>query len=399
VGPHVSVDREKPALDEVAVARLWAGIGARRRSRAQRRRTLTAVAGAALVTMVMLLVLRPSRLPPQEMLPLQARAVTPSGPLHLETGAIPGVLSAKEAPLRVALDDGSVVELARGAALDTQVNTAAAFTGHLLGSATFEVKPGGARRWSIVTSLVTVDVIGTRFQVLAEGDALRVVVEHGIVLVRGEHVPGQVQRLVDGQSLRVSAETAAWVPVTPSAPSAPTPTTQAPPPPPEHAPASPRSVWKDLARSGDYDAAYRQLGPDGVAREAARASVDDLMMLADVARLSAHGADAVVPLSHVVDEHAADARAAVAAFTLGRLQLDTLNHPGQAAKAFARAIALGLPGSLVEDAYARLVEADAKAGNRDAARAAADEYARKFPQGTRSSSMAKWVAGGSSEHP
>ena len=60
------------------------------------------------------------------------------------------------------------------------------------------------------------------------------------------------------------------------------------------------------------------------------------------------------------------------------------------------AIALGLPEGLMEDAYARLVEADAKAGDFVAARAARDAYARRYPQGTRSSTIERWLSGASS---
>ena len=98
-------------------------------------------------------------------------------------------------------------------------------------------------------------------------------------------------------------------------------------------------------------------------------------------------------LSLVVQDHPSDARAAVAAFTLGRLELDTLGEARPAATAFARAIALGLPGGLVEDAYARLVEAHARGGDPEAARAAASDYERRYPGGTRSSTMRRWVPG------
>ena len=95
--------------------------------------------------------------------------------------------------------------------------------------------------------------------------------------------------------------------------------------------------------------------PSGLTREASGASVDDLLMLADVARLSAHGADAVAPLSRVVTDHAGDASAPLAAFTLGRLELDSLGRPGGGGHGVRRAaIALaGLPAGLVEERVCR----------------------------------------------
>jgi transmembrane sensor len=390
-----------PPLDDASVARLWSGIGSRRRSLVRQRQGAKALIGAAFVSALALLFLAPrsARIAVEPAIaPGPIPSARASESIHLANGTTPAVLAATAVAQRFALDDGSVVELASGARFSVLANTGSAFMGRLEGSATFDVKPGGARRWSVVADLVSVDVIGTRFQVLEDADADglrhdRVVVDHGIVLVRGDDVPGHFQRLLDGQTLTVSASTAPAV----SGPMAtrPVEATKA-----AALAAKPREdTWRELARGGDYAAAYGQLGADGVGRLArveARSSVDDLLMLADVARLSAHGAEAVAPLTNVLNDHARDARAGVAAFTLGRLELDTLGHPARAATAFARAIALGLPDGLIEDAYARLVEADAKSGDVTAARAVADEYARKYPQGTRSSTMSRWVAGASS---
>jgi transmembrane sensor len=243
-----------------------------------------------------------------------------------------------------------------------------------------------------------VDVIGTRFRVEDEmrgGDEwVRVTVEHGIVLVRGDSVPGRVQRLVDGQTIEVGAlhASGAAPPIAPE-PSASAAVPSRPVHPKVDAGSAQVPLWRALAGSGDYARAYREIGAGGIASEASHASVDDLLALGDVARLSGHPQDAVAPLSGVIRDHSSDARAGVAAFTLGRLELDTLARPDQAAAAFARSIELGLPGSLAEDAYARLVEADARAGDRAGARAAAKEYARKFPQGSRSSTIDRWVTG------
>jgi transmembrane sensor len=55
--------------------------------------------------------------------------------------------------------------------------------------------------------------------------------------------------------------------------------------------------------------------------------------------------------------------------------------PAPAARALERALALGLPQSLREDARARLVEAQARSGNTAAARDAAAAYRREFPDG------------------
>jgi transmembrane sensor len=124
-----------------------------------------------------------------------------------------------------------------------------------------------------------------------------------------------------------------------------------------------------------------------VTRVERSSSAADLLELADVARLSGHPAEAVSPLERVLREHAGDPAAPLAAFALGRLQLDALGRPDRAAEALERALALGVARSLEDDVRARLVEALARSGRRDAMRAAATEYLRRFPDGRRAAAV------------
>ena len=231
------------------------------------------------------------------------------------------------------------------------------------------MRPGGPRRWSIECGIATVEVVGTRFTVERTAGGAHVAVERGVVLVRGERVRDRVQRLVAGESLDVGEAPvpAAVVPARPATSSAAPQLALAPAVSgvPAAVAASPQPTappaWRKLAQGGDNARAYAELGPAGIASASQNASVDDLLALADVARLSAHPSDAITPLSRVLGEHPSDPRAPLAAFTLGRLQLDSLKRPAPAAEAFARAIALGLPQSLQEDRLrARLVEARAR---------------------------------------
>lgn len=151
-------------------------------------------------------------------------------------------------------------------------------------------------------------------------------------------------------------------------------------------------VWKELARHGQNAKAYDELGPGGVERVAQGAAVDDLLVLADVARLSGHPREAVKPLERVVSEHAADPRASLAAFMLGRVELDSLGAPAAGAAAFERAIILGIPGGLAEDAYSGVVESRAKAGDLSGARAAASEYLARYPRGRRAEEVKRWAS-------
>jgi transmembrane sensor len=149
-----------------------------------------------------------------------------------------------------------------------------------------------------------------------------------------------------------------------------------------------RSVpaWHRLAESGDYADAYESLRKAG--QGAVRDETQELLLAADAARLSGHP-DAAVPfLEQVVRAHGEDARVELAAFTLGRVLMDELGRPFQAAAAFQRSRAVG--GPLAEDALAREVEAWSRAAETARARALALEYQRAYPGGRRSKAVAKF---------
>lgn len=144
-----------------------------------------------------------------------------------------------------------------------------------------------------------------------------------------------------------------------------------------------RSRWRSIARTGAYDLAYDALGANGsVANEATRTeSAEGLWALSEVARLSGHPAEAVAPLERLLETHGSDSQAPVAAFTLGRVQLNSLHNPAAAATAFERALSLGVPSALEQNAYVLLVQARVRAGDRAAAQDAARRYRERFPNG------------------
>jgi transmembrane sensor len=325
------------------------------------------------------------------------------GVLRLADQGEIALLSAPDTAARsFELSDGSRIELDARTRIEALENGPAAFSVLFSqGRATFDVRPGGPRRWSIECGLVTVEVVGTRFVVERSAAAVRVSVERGIVLVRGERLRDRVRKLTAGESVEVTdAASDGGRPQMPEAqPEVLVPTgVHQPAAPPVVASAAPSAqaarappAWRSFAQRGDNAEAYATLGPAGIASATQVASVDDLLALADVARLSGHPAEAVAPLTRVVSEHANDPRTPLAAFTLGRVQLDVVGHPAEAASAFAQAIALGLPQSLEEDAYARLVQARARAGDAAGARAAAHEYEQRFPSGKRLNEVREWT--------
>ena len=108
-----------------------------------------------------------------------------------------------------------------------------------------------------------------------------------------------------------------------------------------------------------------------------------LLLAADVARLSGHPADAVPYLERFLARHGKDPRAALTAFTLGRVLLEDLGRPSRAASAFARARRLAPEGELAEDALAREVESWSRAGRAKEASSRAQQYVARYPRGRR----------------
>jgi transmembrane sensor len=131
------------------------------------------------------------------------------GPLRLADGrALPdeGHAPIRSADFPFLLDDGSRLDAVRSPSLSVIENEAARFLLQLdRGAVRFEVTPGGPRRWVIETELATVEVVGTVFELDRTDTGLNVRVEHGIVLVRGEQVPGRMRRLSAGEALHLDA--------------------------------------------------------------------------------------------------------------------------------------------------------------------------------------------------
>ena len=83
----------------------------------------------------------------------------------------------------------------------------------------------------------------------------------------------------------------------------------------------------------------------------------------------------------------ADKRRGLAALSLARLILTT--EPRRAASVLRESFG-AMPAGLVEDALARRVEAEGRAGNFAEARRLAAEYERRFPSGQRLREVTRW---------
>ncbi|MDD9933818.1 MAG: FecR domain-containing protein [Myxococcales bacterium] len=252
------------------------------------------------------------------------------------------------------------------------------------GRARFQVTRRPERAFRVRAGNVTVDVLGTTFELTRAPERTHVRVSEGRVSVRwGE------------QRRELSAGEASWFP--PEAPQAlQAPQATAPASEPtasedaaQAAPVARRKAdrrpaaskgWRDHAEQGEFKRAYRLLQqPD--ARVAP--SVRELLLAADAARLSGHPREAIPYLRRVIDEHPKDARAPLAAFTLGGVLMNQLGLPREAEAAYATARERTRSPALAQDALARQVEAAHRAGDGALARKLAERYAREYPDGRR----------------
>ena len=325
------------------------------------------------------------------------------GPLVVAHGGDSRALTSAGSARTVAFVDGSSIELDAAGVIETVANGASDFELALQSGGAHFAIVDSPRRWTIDAGFAELRATAAKFAVWRSESAVQVQVLEGTIVLRGDQVPGHVRTLSSNQSLRIPAVAAAPATkpvVEASAPSSPpspplpsgSPKTTSPSrkpalsarPRPSNvpAPAAPASSWRTLADEKKYDDAYVQLGKEGVTAEAKKVdTVDDLLRLSDVARLSGHPSDALPALERIAREFPSDRRAGIAAFTRGRIHGDDLHDPRSAAEAFAQSLSLGLPSALKETAAYRLVEARALAGDRAGAVEAARQYREGYPTG------------------
>lgn len=321
---------------EHRVNRMWAGIEGRRAAKKTPARWLGFAAVAAAV--VAAVVLWPE----------------PNPTLALEDGS--SVPARMNPDSTYTFSDGSRIEASADGHVDTLSNIEGEVAFALRsGAAHFDITPNGPRRWRVVASGVEVVVVGTVFDVERTSEAVDVRVERGVVLVRGANVPDGEQRLEAGDALQVALvgsereeETA------PEAASE----------------ARPVQEVQQVPVDGPVDSE-----PPA----AAETTLDDLLRYADAARREGRHPQAVRWLARASSEYSEEPRAALAAFTQGRIELDSLDRPAAAARSFARSLRIGLPRPLRETAQALRAESLGKAGD-PGALAAAERFLVRYPQ-------------------
>jgi transmembrane sensor len=225
------------------------------------------------------------------------------------------------------------------------------------GGARFEVARRPSRVFRVHAGEVTVQVIGTGFRVVRRQSRCLVAVEHGRVLVSWW---GGSRELGAGEQGTFPPEAPAEV------------ATQSPGP----AAGPARGAARPASRAV---AAPAPAGPDA------------LFARADHARQDGKPELAIATLRELTERFPRDPHAAAAAFTTGRLLLESARRPREAAASFAETRALaGGAGPLAEDALAREVEALHAAGDVAQARARAELYRSLYPHGLRQRMVARY---------
>jgi transmembrane sensor len=387
-----------PPLDRSRLQAVWQRVEERRARRARRwaprHLVLAGAIGLALGIVVMRL-----------------RAPGPE-PLRLVGPGSFAALASDGASRLVELSDGSSLLLGLQTRLELAENSGHAVEWRLpRGRVELEVRPGGPRRWTIRTAQASVEVVGTHFVVEETAAGTTVSVSRGEVLVRGAGVVGRVRSLVAGESLVVPAEPSPPLSAT-LLPTAPAPVTPPPSPVvPSPSPAVPSPAVPSPSRPAGlttkarpHEAAAPLDPPPAGARssapataapstagEASRRDAEALLQAADRARRAGRLDEAVSLLQQAAADIEDEQQAAIASFTLGRLYAGPLARPAAAARAFARALNLGLPQALVEDTLLRQAQAWDAAGERAAAREVAARYLSRFPDGRHRKRMSRWL--------
>ena len=280
---------------------------------------------------------------------------------HVESVWEGSVVASDDAPVDVTLAEGTLIELDPQSEVKLLSSTPSSVQLMLNdGSAMFEVAKRPTRRFTVQAGSVEVLVTGTQFRVTRsearDGERVRVDVEEGSVEIRrrgerqvklaaGEHWSGVLR----GEDL-------------------------------------PLTTTKPMEADDANDVANAKVGPRRSKRQRshrkdAETPATRLFDRANLARRAGRLRDAAHLYAQLVDQHPRDRRAALCAFELGRLRMDSLSEMRGAIRAFEQALLLDARRSFAEDAMARLVLAYEAVGERGACRTARERYVSRYPDG------------------
>ncbi|HJK95798.1 MAG TPA: FecR domain-containing protein [Polyangiaceae bacterium LLY-WYZ-14_1] len=314
-----------------------------------------------------------------------SEAPAPSLPV-VASGARIAPASDAAAPSEVRLSEGSRVAVRPGAQVDVVRGSRERVRLALRrGRADFAVTRNPRRPFEVEAGPVLVTVVGTRFTVIrgdapGGGESVRVAVQEGQVRVR--RPDGTVALLGADQVLRVDLSPSEDI--GPPEAAAPEPLADGPDAPveepgPNVGNSEPQAGADDQPRGSRSRGAGRRRSADGAA--------DRLFAEAGRLRQGGRPAEAVARYENLVRQHPEDPRAALAAFEAGRLRMDRMGDAGGAARAFQRALALGAPAGVREDAMARLAQAFAGLGREERCLRARAAYLDAYPRGVHAAAV------------
>jgi len=302
------------------------------------------------------------------------------------------IAAAEGQSLPITFSDGTQLTLLdRGRARVVNVEATGAAVLVERGKLRASVVPRPRGHWQLFMGPYLVRVTGTKFDVSWEPEAERFALNllEGSVVVSGPAIDGE--RVVRAGEVLDLARPAASTAAT-AATAAPEPAAIAPEP--EHssepalerrrsAPARARSTpepsaaraldVRELARAGRYREALAASERAGFDELCQRSSAEDLMLLADVARLAGDARRAERAYEQV-RRRFPGRDGGQAAFFLGRLAFDERADYTEAARYFELSLGEQPAGPLAREAAGRLIEAKLLSGDIEGARAAARHY-------------------------
>lgn len=288
-------------------------------------------------------------------------------PLHFSDGST--VLLHEGSRLRVlSLKAGAARVLLEGGAMDVSI------AHHRVGKTKWDFEAGPYR----------VEITGTRFRMdfNAKDDVLGLSIQDGRVVVFGgcQKAPRQVSA---GETLQLSCAPNEKTP-RPSVESTPPMEVASSPKPPDIAPHG-RSTspdrWRELIAAGRLSQGLSAAEQVGFERVCQLATAKELLALADAGRFFGSPLRAVTALRALRQRFPGSMDASTAAFTLGRIAFENQHAYQEAARWFESYLSEQPMGPLMGDAFGRLMEAKMKSGDHEGARANAQQYLRRFPEG------------------
>ncbi len=297
------------------------------------------------------------------------------------------------------LPDGAWIALAPGATIELERGQGSSFALHLVqGEATLNTASGTGTPVDLIAGDARVSAqAGSAVSVRRDRDVVDVRVTDGAVDLQSS---AGTRRLGRGEIEAVPLRPVVDAPPVASAPHAlPRPVARAPRELRDTAPPSAAVTdWRARYATNDWAEAYvllnAQAGGVNAAIDAA-SSASELMAISDLAR-GAGDQTYLRALTAVSERFPGDANAQVANYTLGEIY----DRAGQGALAqkYREQAAQSSNGLLAEDAYCKLLRAEAAQGHKEEAARMAAEYGVKYPDG-RCKEEAERMARGEVEAP